>query len=273
MKTEQGVADIPSVGWRAIQTTSEKFGVIAGDVDYVTDPHIIPRDYHLSISERKELFQSVINGAGQANVRRVSLYARGDGCSEADLLLMMVDVAEQYPAMEFLFHFFDERALDAALKRCSRRPLLNYVSGERTKMSRMLPVLDAHRCPIVIQPVDDAGIPHTVAGRMRIIERVVKELERLALQREDIYIDCLSPSHGALPYGLRVTLDTIQESRRAGLRTILWPENAGLGRDDRMTVVSTYMAMGLQAGLDCAVVNLGNAALLKVIETAMQMRE
>jgi cobalamin-dependent methionine synthase I len=273
MKTADAVPDSVSTGWRADSTAAKRGCVIAGDLDYVTDPQIIPRYYNLCLTERMELFHSVILCASRAGVQRVSLYARGVGSSEADLLMMMVDVAEQHSAMDFLFHFFDERALETALRRCSRRPLLNYLSGERTKMSRMLPVLERHRCPIVVQPVDDAGMPPTAAGRMRIIERVVKELEALAFERQDIFIDCLSPSHGALPYGLRVTLETIQESRRVGLRTILWPENAGLGRHDRHTIVSTYMAMALQAGLDCAVVNLGNTALLKTIETARQMQD
>ena len=273
MKTEQSVTGTLHSGWGITSTISKKFWVVGGDVDYVTEPQIIRRHYDLSMTERKELFHSVVGHARSAGVQRVSLYARGRGCSEADCLLMMVEVVEQYPAIDFLIHFFDEKALDTALNMCTRKPLLNYLSGERSKMSRLLPVLENHRCPIVIQPVDDTGMPPTTAGRMRVIERVVKELERLAVVREDIYVDGLSPSHGAVPYGLQVSLDTIQESHRLGLRTILWPENAGLGRQDRVAITSTYTAMAMQAGLDCAVVNLGNAALLKAIEAVTQMRD
>ncbi|TKJ34889.1 chorismate mutase [Blastococcus sp. CCUG 61487] len=232
--------------------------LVAGELDYVTDPSLIRQQFHLSVDDRVRLFHECFARASEQGAAMVSLFARSADEREEDLLPRLVEVANDYPHVGLLLNFFDERALSAALARYRGKPLVNYVSGERRKLEQVLKAVGDHPCALVLQPIGDEGMPDSVAGRMKVIEGVLRTIEGAGLSSTDIVVDALSPSHHVLPSSLRVSLGTLAEASRLGLRTIIWPENAGLGHPEGGSVVAAYIALAVHAGLDLAVLNSNN---------------
>ena len=170
------------------------------------------------------------------------------------MLEQLSHIANNYPDIGVLFHFFDTEGMSRALDIYHRRPLINYVSGEKRTLERMLPLLKRHPVPIVAQPIDDRGIPPTAKERMSVILHIANTLGQVGISRRDIYVDPLTPALGTLEFPLQVSLNTITAAKEAGFETISWPANAGLGHPDGKVIAATYAAMAVQAGLDLAVV-------------------
>lgn len=176
--------------------------------------------------------------------------------------------ANNYPDVGVLFHFFNVEGMTHALDIYQGRPLINYVSGERWALARVLPMLKRHPVSVVVQPVGDMGIPLTATARMEIVLRVADALESVGIDPQDIYVDGLTPALGMLPCPLEVSVETIAAAKEAGFRTILWPANAGLGHPDGEIVAATYAAMAVRAGLDLAVVAPADRVLRTAIANA-----
>jgi len=248
--------------------------IVVGDLDYVVNPAVIRRDFSLSWGEREQRMNALSDYARSSGAGWVSLYARGSDLSEQESLQRLVSFGAERPDLRWLLHFFDDASLAAALSaRPGFRPLLNYVSGEKFKLRRMLPVLARFRCPVVVQPIADGGIPCTARERVAVAAEVVQELLDVGLTRADIYVDALSPALGALPCGLGVSLDTLAGVKRElGVRTVVWPHNVGLGQPRPAELTAAYIGMAIQAGLDLAVVDTASDLVTRAISLANSLR-
>lgn len=245
--------------------------VLAGDLDYVANPRVIRECYDDGWDAWARRVSTILDRAESAGAAGVSLYARSRRLGEADLLERVAALAARRPQQQCLLHFLDAET-PSRIARASRvLPTLNHVSGESWVLAQLSSTFGEQPFPVVVQPIGDAGIPQTVAGRMQIIERVAHVLDGLGVPREQIHVDALSPAHGVLPYPLRVSLDLICAAKRAGFSTILWPANAGLGHPRRDVIAATYAALAVQAGLDWAVVALSDRPLLAAIAAANQL--
>lgn len=248
--------------------------IVVGDLDYVVNPTVIRRDYSLSWGEREQRMNALLDRARSSDAGWVSLYARGGGLDEHESLQRLVSFGAERPELRWLLHFFDDTSLEAALAaRPGFRPLLNYVSGEKFKLRRTLPLLARFRCPVVVQPIADGGIPGTARERVAVAAEVVEALLDVGLARSDIYVDALSPALGALPCGLGVSLDTLAGVKRElGVRTVAWPHNVGLGQARPAEVTAAYIGMAIQAGLDLAVVDTTSDIVTRAISLANSLR-
>ncbi len=242
--------------------------VILGDFDYVAKPTIIRDCFEFTWNEWESKINYLLKTIDPKITPLVSLYARVRGVQEAQLLEQLSHVANNYPDLGVLFHFFDVEAMSRALDIYRGRPLINYVSGEKWALERILPLLKRHPVPIVIQPIGDMGIPPTVNERMEIIQHIANTFTRVGIDRRDIYVDGLTPALGTLEFSLQVSLKTITAAKEAGFETILWPANAGLGHPDGKFIAATYAAMAVQAGLDLAVVASADREIYTAIAQA-----
>lgn len=239
--------------------------VVRGDLDYVASQTVIRDCFYFDWADWESKIHNTLEAARIEGAPLVSLYARSRALSEAELLRRLSCAANNYPDVGVLFHFFNVEGMTRALDIYQGRPLINYVSGERWALARMLPMLKRHPVPVVVQPVGDMGIPLTAAARMEIVLRVADALEPIGIDPQDIYVDSLTPAIGMLPCPLEVSVETIAAAKEAGFRTILWPANAGLGYPDGEIAAATYAAMAVRAGLDLAVV----ASVDRLLRTAI----
>lgn len=239
--------------------------IVRGDLDYVASQSILRSCFELRWDDWEQKIREVLDAARTESLPMVSLYARARGIGEAELLTSLARAANDYPDVAALFHFFSVEGMARALDVYRGRPLINYISGERWALDRTLPMLRQHPVPVVVQPIDDAGIPATAAARIEVAMRVADMIEPIGIARSDIYVDGLTPPIGTLPFPLEISIETIAAAKEAGFSTILWPANAGLGCPTGVMAAGAYAALAVQAGLDLAVVASSDQFLNGVI--------
>jgi hypothetical protein len=243
--------------------------VVAGDLDYVCNPLILRSLFYKKVDHLIEKMTSYLDRMQKRNFRFVSLYFRHHSMKEAAAFDILGDIIADYKTLGFVVHYFNPDSVIALLKKYSGKPLLYSLTGEKPHINSTFPLLKDTNCPIVLQPIGDYGIPPKSADRMKIVTFLAGELERYGIKDDLIYVDALSPSVKCPLCKLEVSIETIKSCREVKLKTILWPENSGLGYvEEENQIVPCYSSMAILSGLNLAVVQIDSRSLLPYIHSS-----
>jgi 5-methyltetrahydrofolate--homocysteine methyltransferase len=200
---------------------------------------------------RKEAIDQVKAGADILDVN-VTVF----GLDEAPLLPKAVQAVMDVTDTPICIDSVNSAALIAALKIYKGRPLINSVSGEERSLARVLPIVKEYGASVVGLTQDDNGIPKDAKTRIEIAEKIVNRAEQMGIPRANIVIDCLALAIGADPRSALIALETIREVRaRLGVNMTLGASNISFGMPDRLWINYAYLAMTIEAGVTCPVVD------------------
>ena len=201
---------------------------------------------------RKEAMDQVKAGADVLDVN-VTVF----GLDEAPLLPAAVKAVMETTDVPLCIDSANAAALKAALKIYKGKPLINSVSGEEASLARVLPLVKEYGTAVVALTQDDNGIPKDARTRIEIAEKIVNRAEQMGIPRSDIVVDCLALAVGADPRSAVTALETIREVKsRLGVNMTLGASNISFGMPDRLWINYSYLAMAIEAGVTCPVVDV-----------------
>jgi len=147
-------------------------------------------------------------------------------------------------------------AVEAGLKACDGKPLINSISGEVKKLDEILPLARRYGASVLALALDDEGIPETPEERLAVARRVLDRALEAGLRREDVVVDCLAMTVSAAPDSALTTLESIRLIKsELGLSTVLGVSNISFGLPARGVINSNFLTMAFAAGLDSAIIN------------------
>jgi 5-methyltetrahydrofolate--homocysteine methyltransferase len=159
----------------------------------------------------------------------------------------------------------DLAALEAAARLYPGRALINSVNGAADSIASVLPVAVRYGAAVIVLALDDDGIPDTAERRLAIVDRV-RDAARLAgLSDADLVVDGLVLTAASEPEGVHVALDTLRGVHERGLATVLGVSNVSHGLPGRPQLNAAFLAMARGAGLDAAIVNPADGAIMAAI--------
>ncbi len=154
-------------------------------------------------------------------------------------------------------------AIEAGLKAVDGKPMINSISAEVKKLDSIIPVAKKYGGALLGLALDDSGIPETAEGRLKAAEKILDRMLAAGLKKEDLIIDCLAMTVSAQPQGAIETLRAIRLIKKhLGLPTVLGVSNISFGLPMRGLINSNFLAMAIEAGLDCAIINPMNTAMM-----------
>ena len=155
-------------------------------------------------------------------------------------------------------------AMEAALRRCNGKAMINSVTGKQSSMDAVFPLAAKYGGLVVALTLDEHGIPATAEGRVEIARRILAEAAKYGIGKKDIIFDTLcltvSADNGAAKETLRA-LKIIREE--LGCHTSLGVSNVSFGLPQREIVNSTFFALALENGLSAAIMNPGSADMMR----------
>ena len=199
-------------------------------------------------------------GAG-ADVLEVNVGA--PGVDEAVWLPKAVQAVLETVDVPVSIDTSDFEALEAALAVHKElapdgKPLINSVNGEERYLEGILPLAVEYGAAVIGMALDDQGIPQTAEDRLAVAQKIVERAEAAGLARADVVIDCMALSVSTDPQAGRVTLEAIRRVREVlGVNMTLGPSNVSFGLPEREKLDRAFMAMALQNGVNCPIVNVG----------------
>jgi 5-methyltetrahydrofolate--homocysteine methyltransferase len=137
------------------------------------------------------------------------------------------------------------------------KPLVNSVNGEEANLERVLPLVAEYKTAVIGLAMDDDGIPSTSEKRLAVARKIVERAEALGIPREDVVIDCLALTVGADDSQAgRTTLEAIRMVREElEVNMTLGASNVSFGLPEREVVNWAFLAMAIQNGVNCPIVD------------------
>jgi 5-methyltetrahydrofolate--homocysteine methyltransferase len=183
------------------------------------------------------------------------------GVDEVDLLPQAVRLVMETVDVPICIDSADSQAIEAALRvhrelAPEGKPLINSVNGEEARLEAVLPLVAEYGAAVIGLAMHDDGIPATAEERFAVVCKIVERAEALDIPREDIVIDCLALTVGADSQAAVVTLDAMQKVRdELGLNMTLGASNVSFGLPEREVINWAFLAMAIQNGLNCPIVD------------------
>ena len=161
-------------------------------------------------------------------------------------------------------------AVLAGLRAVDGRPLVNSISGEEKKLETILPIAKEYGAAVLGLALDDDGIPDTAEGRFKVVERMLNRVIKAGMRKEDLVVDCLAMTVSAAPLSAMETLKAIRMVKeKLGLSTVLGVSNISFGLPAREIINSNFLTMAIEAGLDAAIINPNNKAMMDAYHASL----
>lgn len=179
------------------------------------------------------------------------------GVDETVLLPQAIQVVMDVVDVPLCIDSSKPKALEAALKIYRGKPLINSVTGQESSLSEVLPLVKEFNAAVIGLTMDDEGIPQTVDKRVSIAHKIVERAEALGIPREDIIIDCLNMPAAADSKAALTIIEAIRRIKaELGVNMTLGGSNVSFGMPDRSLINGVFLAIVLEAGVTCPVVDV-----------------
>lgn len=198
--------------------------------------------------------------AAGAHVLDVNVGAAG--VDEVDLLPRAVRLVFENVDVPLAIDTPNAEALAAALAMHKQlnpdgKALVNSVNGEEASLARVLPLVAEYGAAVIGLCMSDEGIPPTSDERLAVATKIVQRAGALGIPPEDIIIDSLALTVGADSKAGQVTLDTMRKIKEElGVNLTLGASNISFGMPDRETINGAFLAIAVEAGLNCPIVDV-----------------
>ncbi len=166
----------------------------------------------------------------------------------------------------------DTVAMERAMRLYNGKPLVNSVNGKKESMEGVFPLVQKYGGVIIALTLDEGGIPDSVEGRVAIAERILDRAKEYGISKKDVIVDPLAMAVSADPSAALVTLRTVEELTKRGIKTSLGVSNVSFGLPSRETVNGVFFAQALDRGLTAAICNPNSAEMMKTYRAHLALR-
>ena len=214
---------------------------------------------------RREALEQVAAGATLLDIN-----VGAPGIDEPAAMERAVFCASGAVSVPLVLDSSSPEALERGLKAADGKVLINSVNGEARSLARVLPLAKKYGAAVIGLTLDENGIPETAEGRGAVAAKIVEKAVSAGLGRENVVIDCLTLTVSAEQKRAMETLKAIRMVKeRLGVNTVLGVSNISFGLPCRPLISSAFFAMAMEAGLDAAIVNPKEQAMMDAWRSAM----
>jgi cobalamin-dependent methionine synthase I len=159
-------------------------------------------------------------------------------------------------------------AMEAGLKACKKRPLLNSSSGRTDSKERMLPLAKKYSTDVVISVLTDRGCPPDIDSRTESIMDTVAYANELGIPNEDIWVDPIILPVSADQKQVAEALEFIKilGDLLPGVKSTVGLSNVSNGTPPELRGIlnRTYMVMLGRCGLYSAIADVLDEELVRL---------
>lgn len=178
------------------------------------------------------------------------------GIDEPHLMSKVVTALQAAVDLPLQLDSSDPAALEAGLRAANGKVIINSVNGKADSIAQILPLAAKYGAAIIGLCLDENGLPQTADERLAIARRIMEAATAAGVNKQDIYIDCLTLTVSAQQDQACETLEAIRRVKaELGLKTVLGVSNISFGLPNRPLLNQTFLTMALAAGLDLAIIN------------------
>lgn len=188
------------------------------------------------------------------------------GIDEAEMMTRVVKAVQSVVSLPLQIDSSDPAAIEAGLRACSGRAIVNSVNGEPEVLEKVLPIVKKYGAAVVGLTMDKGGIPETAQDRIVIAERIVEAAVKHGIPREDVLIDALTLTVSAQQRQAAETLKAVRyihEEMR--LHCVLGVSNISFGLPKRLHITASFLTQAMCCGLDFPIINPNQKEIMDMV--------
>jgi 5-methyltetrahydrofolate corrinoid/iron sulfur protein methyltransferase len=180
----------------------------------------------------------------------------------------LVNAIQEVTTLPLSIDTLNSVAMEAGLKVCKKRPLLNSASGKAVSKEKMLPLALKYKTNVVISVITDAGCPPDIDSRSESIMETVTLANEMGIPNEDIWVDpiILPISADQKQVGEALEFIGILQDMLPGVKSTVGLSNVSNGTPDHLRGIlnRTYMVMLGRNGQYSAIADVLDEELVKL---------
>lgn len=186
---------------------------------------------------------------------------------ETEMMVEAVTKLQSVTGLPLQIDTVDISAMEAALRIYNGKAMVNSVSGKQESMDAVFPLIRKYGGVVVGLTLDEAGIPATAEGRVKVAEKIISEAAKYGIEKKDIVIDVLAMTISSEPEGAMITLDALHRVRyELGVNTVLGVSNISFGLPMRPVINSNFYTMAMYNGLSAGIVNPASEDMMRAYD-------
>ena len=152
--------------------------------------HVIAQAVSTAIRERDaKVIQDLAKAQTEAGADYIDLNVGPMKKDPEENMQWLVSTIQEVTDLPLSIDTMNPVAMEAGLKACQKRPLLNSASGKTESKEQMLPLAQKYNCNVVISVITDKGMPPDVDSKIESIMDTVTYANELGIPNEDIWVD------------------------------------------------------------------------------------
>jgi len=183
----------------------------------------------------------------------------------------LVEVTQEASNLTLCLDSTNINAIEAGLKKCKNPAIINSTNAERGKIEKLFPLAVEYGAALIGLTMNKSGIPKDSDSRLAFAMEMVAAADEYGLPLEDLLIDPLIlPANVAQDHAPEVlkTLQQIKMLSDPPPRTVLGLSNVSQNCHNRPLINRTFMAMAMACGLDAAIADACDEALIETVSAA-----
>lgn len=188
------------------------------------------------------------------------------GIDEAEMMRRVVKAVQSVVSLPLQIDSSDPEAIEAGLRVCSGKAIVNSVNGEPEVLKKILPIVKKYGAAVVGLTMDKGGIPETGEARIAIAKRILEAALSYDIPREDVLIDCLTLTISAQQEQAAETLKAVRYvHEEMGLHCVLGVSNISFGLPQRIHITENFLVQAMCCGLDFPIVNPNQKEIMDAV--------
>ena len=188
------------------------------------------------------------------------------GIDEPAMMREVVKAVQSVVTLPLQIDSSDPAAIEAGLRACNGRAIVNSVNAEPEVMARILPLVKRYGAAVVGLTMDKSGIPQTAEQRLELARRITQTAMGHGIPKWDVLIDCLTLTISAQQEQAVETLKAVRwVHEQLGLHCVLGVSNISFGLPQRSHVTVSFLTQAMACGLDLPIINPNQSEIMDAV--------
>lgn len=240
--------------------------------------HVIAKEVSQAIRERNaKVIQELAIRQKEAGVDYLDLNVGPMKKDTEETMKWLVETVQEVVDLPLSIDTMNPLAMEAGLKYCKKRPLLNSASGKSDSKQNMLPLAKKYNCDVVISVMTDKGMPPDIESKVESILDTVSYANELGIPNEDIWIDPIILPVSTAGEGQRIAVENLEfikilQDVVPGVKSTVGLSNVSNGVPHHLRPIlnRTYLIMLERSGLYSAIADAFDEELMALARGELQ---
>jgi 5-methyltetrahydrofolate corrinoid/iron sulfur protein methyltransferase len=231
--------------------------------------HIISKDVNDAVKERNpKVIQDLAKAQTDAGADYIDLNLGPAKKDPEEVTQWLVNTIQEVTDLPISVDTLNPVAMEAGLKACKKRPLLNSASGRTDSKELMLPLAKKYNTDVVISVLTDKGCPPDIDSRIESIMETIALANELGIPNEDIWVDPIILPVSADQRQVADALEFVGmlADLMPGVKSTVGLSNVSNGTPDELRGIlnRTYIVMLGRKGMYSAIADVLDEELVKL---------